>query len=158
MTILPLKTRFKGPAPKPSDTSKPDIIDEALDYFKANVMFRNYEVKGGADRVLLYLTLYIHQAITHLAGKNRGAAEKELYQLAIANFSIPGDGQFPLGGFVTNPANRNEADQVRQWFLQMRQETNHRLIARVYARDDAKPSKWWMCFTKRKFLNMSLGA
>jgi actin related protein 2/3 complex, subunit 3 len=158
MTILPLKTKFKGPAPTQGDQSQPDIIDEALMFFKANCFFRNYEVKGNADRVLIYLTLYIQQALAKIIGKDRGGAEKELYQLAIANFSIPGDGSFPLGGFVTNPANRAEADTVRQYFLQMRQELNARLVLRVYAQGDAQPSKWWICFAsgKRRFLNMSL--
>ena len=36
-----------------------DIIDESLKYFKANVLFKNFEFKGTADRVLVYLTLYI---------------------------------------------------------------------------------------------------
>lgn len=36
-----------------------DVIDEALHYFKANVFFRTYEIKSDADRVLIYVTLYI---------------------------------------------------------------------------------------------------
>jgi actin related protein 2/3 complex subunit 3 len=35
------------------------VIDEALHYFKANVFFRTYEIKSDADRVLIYVTLYI---------------------------------------------------------------------------------------------------
>ena len=37
-----------------------DIVDEALALFRANVLFRNFEVHGSADRVLIYLTLFIH--------------------------------------------------------------------------------------------------
>ena len=88
---------------------QPDIIDEAIDFFKANVMFRNYEVEGPADRVLVYLTLYIHLCLTKIANKSKGDAVNTLYQLAISNFSIPGDSNFSLGGFVSNPANRGEA-------------------------------------------------
>uniref|UniRef100_A0A671QW57 Actin related protein 2/3 complex, subunit 3 n=1 Tax=Sinocyclocheilus anshuiensis TaxID=1608454 RepID=A0A671QW57_9TELE len=43
MALLPLKTQFKGPAPK--ETKDTDIIDEAIYYFKANVFFKNYEIK-----------------------------------------------------------------------------------------------------------------
>ena len=43
MALLPLRTQFKGPAPR--DASEFDIIDEALQFFKANVFFRNYEIK-----------------------------------------------------------------------------------------------------------------
>ena len=70
-------------------------------------MFRNFEVKGAADRTLIYLTLYISQCLTKIQpGQKKGDAEKVLYQLAIENFAIPGDKTFALGGIVTNPANR----------------------------------------------------
>lgn len=61
MALLPLKTQFKGPAPRSSKkvlvfvsvmtlypfylAADQDIIDEALYYFKANVFFKSYEVK-----------------------------------------------------------------------------------------------------------------
>jgi actin related protein 2/3 complex subunit 3 len=73
MALLPLKSRARGPAlavdpagqepPHRSLTAgqEPDIVDEALTLFRANVLFRNFEVQGSADRVLIYLTLFIHQ-------------------------------------------------------------------------------------------------
>jgi hypothetical protein len=38
-----------------------DIIDETMNFFRANVFFKSFEVKGGADRLMIYLTLFIHQ-------------------------------------------------------------------------------------------------
>lgn len=43
MSILPLRTQYRGPAP--SVHTDNDIIDESLYYFKANVFFRTYEIK-----------------------------------------------------------------------------------------------------------------
>ena len=43
-----------------------DIIDETLTYFRANVLFRNFDVRGGADRTLIYLTLYAAQCLVKL--------------------------------------------------------------------------------------------
>lgn len=43
--------------------SEEDIIDEVLTYFRANVLFRNFEVKGSADRTLIYLTLHAAQCL-----------------------------------------------------------------------------------------------
>ena len=37
-----------------------DIIDEVLTFFRANVLFRNFDIRGGADRTLIYLTLFTH--------------------------------------------------------------------------------------------------
>ena len=48
------------------DSSDPDVIDEALTYFKANVFFRTYEIRSEADRVLIYLTLYITDCLKKL--------------------------------------------------------------------------------------------
>lgn len=41
------------------------MVDEALYYFRANVLFRSFEVNGDADRVLAYLTLFISQVREH---------------------------------------------------------------------------------------------
>merc|ERR1711862_989657 len=116
----------------------------------------NYEVKGPADRVLIYLTLYISQAINQMVNQSKGGAQKNLFNLAIQNFAVPGDKNFALAVFVSNPANRAEADQICQYLTQLRQETGDRLIEAVYAFGENEPSKWWMCFSKRKFLNKNL--
>ena len=100
-----------------STEDQPDIIDEAIEFFKANVMFRNYDVEGPADRVLVYLTLYIHLCLTKITNKSKGDAVNTLYQLAISNFAIPGDSNFSLGGFVTNPANRSDAGTVERFLV-----------------------------------------
>ena len=60
--VLPLKTLVRGPAP-PAASDQTDIIDEALEYFRANVLFRQYDPQGPADRVLCYLTIYIGECI-----------------------------------------------------------------------------------------------
>jgi len=155
MSVLPLKTKFKGPAPQCAP-DKEDIVDEAISFFKANVLFRNFEVKGPADRVLVYLTLYVSQCLLKLVGQNKSSADKALYQLAIENFALPGDRNFALGGLVTNPANRQETDTMRLYLTQLRQECGIRLTERVYAQNQGAPDKWWMCFNKRKFLNKNL--
>ena len=53
------------------DSADPDVIDEALTYFKANVFFRTYEIRSEADRVLIYLTLYITDCLKKLQGGRR---------------------------------------------------------------------------------------
>ena len=154
MSILPLNTKYKGPAAPLREGA--DVIDEALEFFKANVLFRNFEVKGPADRVLLYITYYIKQCLLKIEKLNKSDAEKALFQLAIENFQIPGDGGFVFGGYFHNPNGRQEADTVRAYFTQLRQETGIRLLEKVYPPgQEAAASKWWICFNKRKFLNLA---
>jgi actin related protein 2/3 complex subunit 3 len=107
--LLPIKTKQRGPAPLQRDETKPDIIDEAIEFYRANVLFRNYEVQGPADRVLLYLTLYISQCLQKIANLDKNGANGALYQLAIENFAIPGDANFALKGITTDPTSRADA-------------------------------------------------
>lgn len=55
------------------------------------------------------------------------------------------------------PRDRQESEVLRQYLSQVRQELAQRLLARVYDGDaDGKPSKWWLSFTKRKFMGKAL--
>lgn len=55
------------------------------------------------------------------------------------------------------PRDRQDAEQLRQYMSQVRQELAIRLLARVYEEgSEDKPSKWWLSFTKRKFMGKAL--
>lgn len=110
--LLPLRTKTRGPAytlPAPSeplaaaespdpDSDSYDILDEVLSLFRANTFFRNFEIQGPADRLLIYGILYLSEVL----GKIRPTygvreAQKEVMNTALdLNFSIPGDPGFPL--------------------------------------------------------------
>jgi len=55
--ILPLRQMGAGPAPK-SDESV-DIIDEAITLFRSTILFKNFSPKGPADKIIVYLTVFI---------------------------------------------------------------------------------------------------
>ncbi len=159
VAILPIKCTVRGPAPcLPKDSPDPDVIDETLAYFKANVFFRTYEIKSDADRVLIYLTLYVQDCLKKLqrcSSKSQG--QQEMYSLAISRFDIPGEAGFPLNGVYARPRTPEEADTLRQYFLQLRHEMGSRLCDRVFdSSPDGRPSKWWTCFAKRRFMDKSL--
>ena len=90
-----------------------------------------------------------------MAKKNKNEANGLLMAMAVDNFSIPGDEKFPLGGLVAAPSNKADADTCRSFLSQFRQELGCRLLEKVYV-TPGEPDKWWMCFQKRKFLNMEL--
>ncbi|KAK9383538.1 actin-related protein 2/3 complex subunit 3 [Kockiozyma suomiensis] len=156
--VLPLRTKFRGPAyPTAEDY---DIIDEVLDLFRANSFFRNFEIKGPADRTLIYGILFITDCLSGIsANKNatvdRNEANRILNTLALEHFSIPGDAGFPLNSLYAPPRDRSEAEMLRGYLAQFRQELAVRLIDRVYGVSD-KPSKYWLAFTRRRFMNKSL--
>lgn len=134
-----------------------DIIDEVLQYFKPNILFRNFAINGDADRLLTYGILYVSACLNKVVKKNKQEGTALLTGMGLEqNFALPGDAKFPLGGHVSKPASTQEADTIRQYLNQFRVEIGVRLLEKLYARDQAQPDKWWMCFQKRKFANMEL--
>ena len=79
-----------------------------------------------------------------------------MYSLAIARFDIPGEAGFPLNGVYAKPSTPEQADILRQYFLQLRHETGSRLCDRVFETKAGRPSKWWTCFAKKRFMDKSL--
>uniref|UniRef100_A0A914DRR3 Actin-related protein 2/3 complex subunit 3 n=1 Tax=Acrobeloides nanus TaxID=290746 RepID=A0A914DRR3_9BILA len=157
MALLPLRTAAKGPAPR-LDANTEDIIDEALAYFKPNVFFRQYEIKGPADRTLIYLILYITECLKKLQrcpSKNQGV--KDMNTLALeTKLPIPGESSFPLNGLYKAPSNPQEEELMRSYLQQLRQELGARLVEIVFNTPDGAPSKWWVSFAKRRFMDKSL--
>ncbi|TRY61104.1 hypothetical protein TCAL_11152 [Tigriopus californicus] len=158
VALLPIKGGVRGPVPLLSKTApEPDVVDEALNYFKANVFFRTYEIRSEADRVLIYLTLYIQDCLRKLQKcTSQAQGQQEMYSLAITRFDIPGEAGFPLNGVYAKPRSPEEADLMRQYFLQLRHEMGSRLCERVFDTPDGRPSKWWTCFAKKRFMDKSL--
>ncbi|TKX22226.1 actin-related protein 2/3 complex subunit 3 [Elsinoe australis] len=168
--LLPLRTRTRGPAqqlpPLPADVTELTIdashesydpLDEVISLFRANTFFRNFEVKGPADRVLIYGILFVSEALSKIKlNMGRRDAEKAVMNTALdTNFAIPGDATFPLNQAFEPPRDRNEAEVLRQYLGQMRQELAMRLLNRVYGSENT-PSKFWLSFQKRKFMGKSL--
>ena len=62
--VLPLKLTAKnvgrGVAPLPASNDEPDIVDESLDLFKANILFSNFEIKESSDLILVCVSLHLH--------------------------------------------------------------------------------------------------
>lgn len=141
-----------------ADPSQPDIIEEALDLFRANCLFRNFEIKGEcsgaslsrsrsktkrrrasqpvvakprtifpsaqviltpgpADRLLIYLILFISECLTKLApspsrpSPGYQEATKVLSTLSVDTFALPGDAGFPLNSLYHAPGSRVDAGE-----------------------------------------------
>ncbi|KAI9841384.1 MAG: subunit of the Arp2/3 complex [Thelocarpon superellum] len=152
--MLPLRTRTRGPAymlpALPGGTSDLEIdpdsesydaLDEVLSLFRANTFFRNFEIKGPADRLLIYGILFVSECLGKIRA-NMGSrdAEKAVMATALDQFAIPGDPAFPLNQSYEAPHNKNDAETLRQYLSQVRQELAIRLLARIYAGGNT-PSK-----------------
>ncbi|CAI5494281.1 unnamed protein product [Closterium sp. Naga37s-1] len=99
--LLPLKATARGPTHNAS-TEESDIVDEAITLFRANVLFRRFDIRGPADKLLVYLTLYINMALKRIDScPSEAEGIRLLINLGLEPFPIPGDPGFPLAGLDT---------------------------------------------------------
>ena len=95
-----------------------DIVDETLDLFRANSLFRNFEIKGPGDRLLIILILFISDCLAKLgsarAPPTQIEATKTLNTLAVDNFPVPGDANFPLNAHYAPPGSRADAGEFSE--------------------------------------------
>ena len=164
VAILPFASDGKGPAPRfnPDDFQPKghrkeaviDVIDEAILFYRANVFLKEYEVKGDADRLLLYLTLYITELLKEFSRQSSlKAAEGVAYQLANKSWPIPGSKGFPLAVFYKD-SDKKDQDFLESYLLQARLEIGSRLAKKVFRK--GKGDKWWLLFSSYEFLGKSL--
>lgn len=154
--LLPLRTKTRGPAytlpALPASTSELNIdpdsesydpLDEVLSLFRANTFFRNFEIKGPADRLLIYGILFLSECLSKIKpSMSKKEAEKveqpttfkpnfqssqarwltwSLLRQALLNtaldqsFAIPGDVSFPLNQAFEAPRDRQDAEALRQY-------------------------------------------
>lgn len=153
--LLSFNTSFRGPTYP--NNSEYDIVEEVLDLFRANSFFKNFEIKGPADRLLIYGILFISECLNKL---NKTVSFKEatriLNNLSLDNFALPGEIGFPLSSLYLPAKTKNESELLRSYLQQFRQELSDRLLKRIYTDETGGPSKHWLAFTRRKFMNKSL--
>ncbi len=128
ISILPIRTKIRGPAPlgdiqlrstsvtafnrtlSIGNPNEADIIDETLDLFRANSLFRNFEIKGPSDRTLIVLILFVSDCLAKIGSARtvptQLEASKVLNTLAVDTFPIPGDANFPLNAHYAPPQSR----------------------------------------------------
>jgi len=155
--LLSLRTKVKGPA-APSPAGQNDIIDEAVSFFRANVLFRNFAPTSTADLTLAYLTVFIGELLRAMCKfKTKEEARKSTIALAMSTtFAVPGEKSFCLAGFFPAPASKSESDAWRAYFRQAREETWNRILDLAFiSTEPFTQNKWWMAFGKRRFMNIA---
>lgn len=95
-----------------------------MDLFRANSLFRNFEIKGPADRTLIILILFISDCLAKLGSARtvptQIEATKLLNTLSVDTFPIPGDANFPLNSHYASPPSRSESGKLLPFLLFLR--------------------------------------
>ncbi|RNF23020.1 ARP2/3 complex subunit [Trypanosoma conorhini] len=130
-----------------------DIIDESLYLFKPHMLFRTFPIKGAGDRVILYVTMYLHECLKKITSLKREEANAVLLNHATTSFASPGEKDFAFNAFFP-PGTQAEQERWREYAKQLRLEASVRLIEKVFLfpEKDGTGNKFWMAFAKRPFL------
>jgi actin related protein 2/3 complex subunit 3 len=140
-----------------ADGEGEDIVDEVLKYFRANMLFSQFDIEGNADRTLIYLTAVASDIIKKNAKVGSFAeAQRGVTTLTATKvFKLPGDADFlpGLGHFFEKPSSKSNADFLKSYLQQCRVELGVRLLQRMY-NEDGTLNKWWMSYSKKSFMGM----
>ena len=144
-----------GDAPPP-EGGELDILDQAIRFFRANVLFKRFDVRGEGDRTLLYLTFYLSLCMNRLEkARTRAEGERAMAELARESFAAPGDSKWILGAFFPTAASQGEADEWKGYMKSCRERVGRRLLHYCY-KADGSYDKFWMSFCNKKFMGKAL--
>ncbi|KAG2483365.1 hypothetical protein HYH03_017764 [Edaphochlamys debaryana] len=158
--LVPLNT-----GPSSTEQQSLDPVDEALELFRANALFKTFDVRGPGDKLLVYLILFINSCLRRLADRKPAPGREEARALLFAHahdrFSLPGQAGFPLGALMQSPAGREEEEAIRSYLRQCREEAARRLLDRLYGMPGAAPAaaaphRHWMAYANRRFLDRAM--
>lgn len=149
-----------------SSIENPDFIDEALELFRANVLFSTFDIKTPADRTMIFCILYISfvcsppfllmQSVLAWDAKvqnswrrhvsilffHRQIAERVFYMLRPRQVPLPGSSGYSLNKIFPAPQTKEEAGIccVFWWLLFNRQ------IYQIYESDSCRSRKEIDCY------------
>ena len=149
--LLPItpKTEFNA------DTSTHDIVDEAIHLYRANILFKNYKIKGPADRILIYLTCFIQKSLEQMQRFKTEEQQRRVIGMIVAD---PGAIDITNATFFMNKlgllqANGAQAKKCKDYLKKLIEETSTRLQELLYREGEGDMNrKYWMGMSKRPFL------
>ena len=106
-------------------------LDDAIKFFKANVFFKEFVPENDADRLFIYITLWIQgttmmthrhdsyfiseclKVLAKVSSQDEGW--KQLYSACVQDFAIPGDSRFPLNSYFHKPTSSSDAQRMKDY-------------------------------------------
>lgn len=135
-----------------------DIIDESLMYFRANILFKNFPILGDADKVIVYLSVFIAKCLEVIYPYTNDVDKmKQIVKNLVDEAEYTPTLKTHFLNTLTNVKNNSEISQLQQYLKTLRKETVNRLMYILFD-SDAKTLdlKYWAMFGKRKFLGYDM--
>lgn len=140
-----------------SKDSKIDIIDECLTYFRANILFKNFSIKSDADKIIVYLTVFISKCLSTISDTYQDPKKsKELLQ----NLITECEWSPTLKTHFLNTIliiNQNEVIDLSKYLKSLREETVYRLYYLLFQAPGSNLDlKFWIGYSRKLFLGYEM--
>ena len=139
----------------PLESIELDIIDEAIIYFRANVLFKNYSIDGDADKLIVYITVFIQKCLEKTdMNTEPNTAKANMKKLVDSCEYIPNTENFFN---VLVDKKQNEIPNLQKYLKEIRKEVVDRLIFILYENEkSAMDRKFWLALGKKKFMGYDM--
>ena len=142
------------------DLDEHNIVKEALTQFRAQVMFKNFMPKGGADKLLVYLTVFIQHCLRDVGRmKPADLADKGKVQKVIeglANQPVPdpdSDKDFYIYDLIEHGKSTNERGQFKKYLADLKKATGAELLGVLHHEKHGDMDlKYWLPFGRKLFI------
>ena len=131
-----------------------DIIDEAIIYFRVNVFFKNFTIDGDADKLIVYLTVFIQKILEKANNPDENKAKANVralvddceYVRKVENFF----------NVLVND-NPSQMESLKKYLKELRAETVDRMINILFENPETKmDSRFWIALGKKKFMGYDM--
>jgi len=161
--VLPLAAGScnEGPCSILNSPDFKDIVSEAIEFFRFNMLLKNrFDLHSPADKLLVYLTLWVQKLVACASSKDNASLsvnelEAKLLDAARSEMPVPGDSAFQLAQFFDDPGSEKERVKCSKYLRQLRIETARRLVP-VMCSAEGGVSKWWQQYADVSFLGNTM--
>ena len=135
------------------DQIQVDIIDEAIIYFRANILFKNFSIDGPADKLIVYITVFIQKCLER--GAQKGKDPKKDIKDLVDECKYTTDPEYFFNILTTNEPSQVSA--LEKYLKSIREEVVKRLIHLLYDNPTtAIDLKYWLGLGKKKFMGYDM--
>ena len=145
---------FKEKKTPTLDATKLKVDLKPIIYFRANVLFKNFNIDGDADKLLVYITVFIQKCLEKATDPNPAKAKENMKKLVDQCEYIPKTENF-FNILVTKKD--SEIPNLQKYLKSIRKETVERLIYILFEDEKTKMDfKYWVALGKKKFMGYDM--
>jgi len=132
-----------------------DIIDEALIYFRINVLFKNFNIEGDADKLLVYIIVFIQKCLEKGNDPDIKKAKENINKLVSTCEWIPKSENF--FNMLADSKDTSNVGNLQKYLKEIRQEVVKRLIYILFDNPSTSMDrKFWLGLGKKKFMGFDM--